>query len=144
MAGETNEQAQEQERTYTQAEVDDIVKKRVDRLNRKYEGFEDYKAKAEQFDARADYDDVVKERDQLKAAVARRDLLDSVSAKTGVPAALLKGADEAELTASAEAIAEYVRKQVPAYPEDKGGGANPSHKKTPAELFAEAINGQLS
>jgi hypothetical protein len=41
----------EQEKTFTQAELDKIVQERVGRERAKYEGFEDLKAKAEKFDA---------------------------------------------------------------------------------------------
>ena len=64
----------------------------------------------------------------LEAAIAYRDLVDKVSQATGVPGSLLKGETEEELTASAEAVKAYAGTQAPkppAYPEDKGGGANP-------------------
>lgn len=131
------------ERTYTQAEmdaaieglfsqadVDGIVKDRLRKERAKYEGYAQYKADAE---AHADYDEVVAARDRaladverLTASAARRDLVDKVSAATGVPGSLLKGETEDELTASAEAVKAYAGSQAPAYPEDKGGGANPS------------------
>ncbi len=134
------------ERTYTQAEVDEMMGGYVaqDEVNRlvgkarrearsKYEGYEEYKARAE---AWADYDEVAKARDEatakveaLEARIAHRDLVDKVADETGVPRALLKGETEEELTASAEAVKAYASAQAPeppAYPGDKGGGANPS------------------
>ena len=48
-------------------------------------------------------------------------LVAKVSAETGVPAALLQGSTEEELSASAAAVTEYVEAQRPAYPRDKGG-----------------------
>lgn len=131
------------ERTYTQAEmdaaieglfsqadVDGIVKDRLRKERAKYEGYAQYKADAE---AHADYDEVVAARDRaladverLTASAARRDLVDKVSAATGVPGSLLKGETEDELTASAEAVKAYAGSQAPAYPQDKGGGASPS------------------
>lgn len=133
------------ERTYTQAEVDEMLGGMVEQaeVNRlvgearrkarsKYEGYDEYKAHAE---AWADYDDVAKARDEatarvasLEAAIAHRDLVDKVSDATGVPRSLLKGDTEEELTASAEAVKAYagaLAPKPPAYPEDKGGGANP-------------------
>ena len=134
------------ERTYTQAEVDEMLGSMVEQseVNRlvgearrkarsKYEGYDEYKAHAE---AWADYDEVAKARDDanarvasLEAVIAHRDLVDKVSDATGVPRSLLKGETEEELNASAEAIKAYASAQAPeppAYPEDKGGGANPS------------------
>ena len=134
-----------QERTYTQAEVDELLGGYVEQgeVNRlvgearrkarsKFEGYDEYKAHAE---AWADYDEVAKARDdatarvaELEAAIAHRDLVDKVSAETGAPGSLLKGETEEELTASAEAVRAYAGAQAPqppAYPEDKGGGANP-------------------
>lgn len=134
------------ERTYTQAEVDELLggyveQSEVNRLvgearrkaRSKYEGYDEYKAHAE---AWADYDEVVAARDKaladvesLTASIAHRDLVEKVSQATGVPGSLLKGDTEEELTASAEAVKAYVGSQAPkppAYPQDKGGGANPS------------------
>lgn len=115
-------QSGQQERTFTQDEVNRMVGDARKRERSKYEGYDEYKAQAE---ARADYDDVKAERDGLLALIAHRDLLDKVSAATGVPAALIQGETEEEMTASAEAVAAYARAQQPAYPQDKGGGATP-------------------
>lgn len=131
------------ERTYTQAEVDELLggyveQSEVNRLvgearrkaRSKFEGYEEYKAAAE---AHADYDEVVAARDKatsdvaaLTAQIEHMRLVEKVHAATGVPSALLKGETEEELTASAEAVKAYAGAQAPAYPEDKGGGANPS------------------
>lgn len=141
------DQSGTQERTYTQAEVDELLGGYVEQgeVNRlvgearrkarsKYDGYDEYKAAAE---AHADYDEVAAARDAaqgeletLRAQIAHRDLVDKVSAATGVPGSLLKGDTEDELTASAEAVAAFANakaaSQKPGYPEDKGGGANPS------------------
>lgn len=131
------------ERTYTQAEVDELLggyveQSEVNRLvgearrkaRSKYEGYDEYKAAAE---AHADYDEVVAARDKatsdvaaLTAQIEHMRLVERVHVATGVPSALLKGETEEELTASAEAVKAYAGAQAPAYPEDKGGGASPS------------------
>ena len=147
------------ERTYTQAEVDELLsgyvpQERVDemvsslhtqdevnklvgearkKVRQQFDGYAQYKADAE---AHADYDEVRAARDTalseleaLRSQMAHRDLVDKVHAATGVPSALLKGETEEELMASAEAVKAYAGAQVPeppAYPQDKGGGANPS------------------
>lgn len=135
-----------QERTYTQAEVDELLGGYVEQaeVNRlvgearrkarsKYEGYDEYKAAAE---AHADYDEVVAARDKalsdvesLTAQVEHMRLVEKVHVATGVPAALLKGDTEEELTASADAVKAYagaLAPKPPEYPEDKGGGKNPS------------------
>ena len=131
------------ERTYTQAEVDELLGGYVElsEVNRlvgearrkaraKFEGYDEYKAAAE---AHADYDEVVAARDKATADVAaltarieHMRLVERVHVATGVPSALLKGETEEELIASAEAVKAYAGSQAPAYPEDKGGGASPS------------------
>ena len=139
-------QSGSQERTYTQAEVDEMMGGYVpqDEVNRlvgkarrearaKYEGYDEYKAHAE---AWADYDEVAAARDKataeveaLKAQIAHRDLVDKVAEATGVPRTLLQGTTEEELTASAEAVKAYASAQTPPpppYPDDKGGGTSPS------------------
>lgn len=145
-----------QERTYTQAEVDELLggyveQSEVNRLvgearrkaRARFEGYDEYKAHAE---AWADYDEVARARDEATAKVASLEsqvehmrLVEKVHVATGVPSALLKGETEEELTASAEAIKAYASAQAPeppAYPEDKGGGANPS-PMTREQILAE-------
>lgn len=144
------------ERTYTQAEVDEMLGGYVEQaeVNRlvgearrkarsKYEGYEEYKAHAE---AWADYDEVAKARDEalsqvegLTAKVEHLSLVAKVHEDTGVPASLLKGDTEDELRASAEAIRAYAGAQTPeppAYPQDKGGGTNPA-PVTREQILAE-------
>lgn len=152
----TIEPSGSKERTYTQAEVDELLggyveQSEVNRLvgearrkaRSKYEGYDEYKAHAE---AWADYDEVAKARDEatakveaLEAQIAHRDLVGKVSDATGVPRSLLKGETEEELTASAEAVKAYASAQAPkppAYPEDKGGGMTPS-PMTKEQILAE-------
>lgn len=146
-------------RTYTQAEVDELLggfveQSEVNRLvgearrkaRQKYEGYDEYKAQAE---AHADYDEVASARDaataeveSLKAQLARRDIVDRVSEETGVPGKLLKGETEDELRASAEAIRAYAGgaatavAQATTYPADKGGGST-TKPLTKDEILAE-------
>lgn len=151
------EQPGTQERTYTQAEVDELLggyveQSEVNRLvgearrkaRSKFEGYDEYKAAAE---AHADYDEVASARDSaqaevasLRAQIAHRDLVDKVSADTGVPGSLLKGETEDDLMASAEAVKAYAGTltppKQPKYPEDKGGGANPA-PLTKEQILAE-------
>gem|GEM_PF-72687 len=70
------------------------------------------------------------EAQQLREQKARGDLAAKVSAATGVPASLIQGATEAEMQASADAIASFAKAAKPNVPSDKGGAAN-QHAITP-------------
>lgn len=91
------------------------------------------RAKADEMAAQAAADAVARaekaeaELAEANARAAHAEAVAKVSEETGVPAHLLHGADEAELTACARAIGEYVKAKSPAYPADKGGstGAGP-------------------
>lgn len=52
---------------------------------------------------------------------AHAELVSGVASAKGVPAELLRGDDEEELNASADALLAFVRSQAPAAPQDKGG-----------------------
>ncbi|MDO4591020.1 MAG: hypothetical protein Q4B35_06470 [Slackia sp.] len=79
-------------------------------------------------DASAALDAAVKRADEAEAEVSRlreqkehADLVSAVSAATGVPADLLRGANEDELKAHAGLISRYAEGFKPGYPSDKGG-----------------------
>lgn len=128
---ETTAEAQT-ERTFTQAELDGIVAERLKRERAKYEGFEDFKAKAAKLDEieEANKSELQKATDRasaleselnaLKKEAEVRTIRDKVSADTGVPATLLT-ADTAEgCEAQAKAILDF--KGVNTYPVVKDGG----------------------
>ena len=111
-----------QERTFTQQEVNRMVGDARQKERAKYADYADLKAQAE---AHADYDDVVAERDRLRAAEERSQLVAKVATQSGVPVALvsmLDGADEDALTAQAAEIAKAIKAK--AYPNvsDTGTG----------------------
>ena len=88
----------------------------------KYSDYESLKAQAQ---AHADYDDVVAERDRLRAAEERTKLVAKVATQSGVPVALvamLDGADEDALTSQAAELAKAIKAK--AYPNvsDNGTG----------------------
>lgn len=126
---------------HTQDEVNRLVGDARKKVRSQFEGYDRYKADAE---AHADYDEVVAARDKalselesMGALLAHRDLVDKVSAATGIPAALLKGDTEEELTASAEAVAAYAKSsRRPEYPQDKGASEMPA-PITKEEIKAE-------
>ena len=108
----------------------------------KYADYEDLKAKAAKYDEAQEAAKTELERaneraakaeaeaQQLREQKARADLAARVSAATGVPASLIQGATEAEMQASADAIASFAKAAKPNVPSDKGGAAN-QHTITP-------------
>lgn len=123
-------------KTFTQEQVDSIVKDRLARAKATPPAdYEELKKKAAEWDkvqeaqksdlerATARAERAEKELAAAKEEIARAALVSKVSKDTGVPAELLHGSTEEELAASAEAVATYARAQRPGYPQDKGGSA---------------------
>lgn len=121
-----------EERTFTQAELNAIVQKRIGEVSAKYENYEELKEKAQLYDQQEEAskselqkaseraEKLQAELDSMKKAAETRALCDKVAKETGVPAELLRGSTEEELKAHAEAIKAFNKK--PAYPsvEDHG------------------------
>lgn len=122
-----------EERTFTQAELNAIVSDRLSREREKYSGFEDYKAKAEKFDAaeEAAKSDLQKAQEQAEKYKAELDAIkrendvrnarEKVATEKGVPANLLTGNTEEECAAQADAFLAW-RGEQPKYPAVKDGG----------------------
>lgn len=139
-------------RTYTQAEIDQIVEDRLYRERKKYADYEDLKAKAEKFDAveEAQKSELQKatERaeslqakvDQMEKAEEIRTIRAEVSKETGIPASLLTADTREACEEQAKAIAEYsANPEPPAYPSVKDGGdpQKTTGKKATRDQFAE-------
>ena len=154
---ETNETtAGTQERTFTQAELNAIVADRLNREREKYAGFEDYKAKAEKFDAaeEANKTDLQKAQEQaaqykaqldaFQKEITTRNARDKIAQETGVPATLLTGETEEECKKQAENILAW-RGEAPKYPTltDSGETAKVSGGKT-RDQFADWFNNSLT
>lgn len=119
------------EKTFTQDELNAIVGERVARERDKYEGFEEYKAKAAEFDRleeanKSELQKASEEVASLKAQVAQmtkdnevREMRDKVSKESGIPANLLTADSEDECKAQAEAIKAFAN---PNYPNVRDGG----------------------
>ncbi len=123
--GAAAQSGQKGERTFTQAEVNDLVERRLSKQRAKYADYDDLKAAAE---AHADYDAILAERDALKASAERTAMVGRVAAEAGVPAslvALLSGSTEDELAAQAAELAKATKAR--AYPNvgDTGTGKPP-------------------
>lgn len=124
------------ERTFTQEQVDTIVRERLARAKAQVPpDYEELRAKAAKYDEAQEAAKSELERaneraaraeaalEEANARMAHAELVARVSRETGVPASLLHGTTEEELSASAAAVSEYVEAQRPAYPRDKGGAA---------------------
>lgn len=122
-----------QEKTFTQAELDRIVAERLGRERAKYEGYEDFKAKAEKYDmqqeaAKSDLQKAQEESagweakyEALSKEIDARNIRDKISRETGVPADCLTGETEEACKAQADAILKF-RGDKPKYPSLQDGG----------------------
>ena len=136
-------------KTFTQEEVNAIVADRLDRERKKYDGFEELKAKAAKFDEieEANKSELQKANERAQALEAElsglkkadeiRNLREKVAKETGVPANLLSGDDEDSCKVQAEAIKEIVNKGN-AYPQLRDGGeVTNTIKSSPREEFRQ-------
>lgn len=135
------------DKTFTQAELDSIVKDRLTRERAKYEGFEDLKKKAAKFDEmeEANKTELQKmsekaqalenELNSMKKAAEIQAIRDEVAKETGVPASLLTGDTKDDCKAQAEAIKEFAHPKD--YPTVKDGGeVNRLNTKTTKDSFS--------
>ena len=123
---------QTEERTFTQAELNAIVQKRIGEVSAKYENFEELKAKAQKFDeieeqsktelqtATESADALQRELDGMKKADSVRKIREEVATELGVPANLLTGGTKEECEAQAQGILSFAKPN--AYPSVKDGG----------------------
>lgn len=147
-----------QERTFTQAELDEILKARLGKERAKYADYETLQQKASKFDemeeasktelqkATEKAEALERELKELKSAAEVRGIRDAVSNETGVPASLLTGNTEEECKAQAEAIIAFKSQNAIGYPSVKDGGEvqNTTHKKTAQDQFADWFNASLN
>ena len=142
---------EETPKTFTQEELDRVVADRIKRERAKYEGFEDFKAKAERLDeieaanktelekAHEKAAKLEKELNVIKQAEAVRLIREEVAKSTGIPAHLLTGNTKEDCEAQAAAIADYA-KPTP-YPTVKDAGEiNNIGKPSTRQQFAEWTN----
>lgn len=122
----------QEERTFTQAEMNAIIRDRLDRERGKFADYEELKQKAAQFDAaqeagKTELQKATERADQLQSQLDAyvkseklRTIRESVAKETGVPASLLFGEDEETCKAQAKTILEYAKPG--SYPTVKDGG----------------------
>ena len=150
---ETVKQEQATERTFTQAELNQIVSDRLTREQAKYADYADLKAKAAKLDEieEANKTELQKaneraealqgELDGLKKAEALRQMRATVANETGVPAKLLTAETKEACAAQAQAIMEFAKPAT--YPNVKDGGETAvTTNKTNRQMFADWLNAQ--
>ena len=130
----TQDNAEGQNRTFTQEEVNAIVGKRLAEEKGKYSDYEEIKAKAAKFDeaeeankselqkAMERANNLEAELNGLKKSEEIRQTRERIATETGIPANLLTGDTEESCKAQAEAIKAFA---TPNYPKVKDGGEVP-------------------
>lgn len=138
-----------EERTFTQAELDQIVKNRVYEERKKFENYSELKAKADEYDQlkEAEKTELQKAQEmaakaeeeltQYKAAEELRQVRTKVATETGVPVELLTGENEEACKEQASAILSFANTK--GYPTIKDGGEvkNTVGKLSTSQQFAE-------
>ena len=132
IAEQTNGEA-EANKTFTQDEVNEIVKERLSRERNKYEDYEALKEKAAKFDeieeqSKTELEKVTEranalqaEVESLKKAESVRLIRDEVATETGVPVHLLTAETKEDCEAQANAIMSFAKPDE-GYPRVKDGG----------------------
>ena len=148
---ETN--AEGQNRTFTQEELNAIVGKRLAEEKSKFADYEDLKAKASKFDEmeEANKSELQKATERansleaelkaMKSAEEVRLMRENVAKETGIPSNLLTGSTEEECKAQAEAIKAYA--QPSGYPKVKDGGEISKPTGTAKEQFDSFMSQML-
>ncbi len=129
----------QEERTFTQSQLDAIIQERVARERGKYADYDALKEKADKYDAteeanKSELQRATERADKLQAQVDSmtkaeklRDMRAKVAKTTGVPEALLSAETEEACTAQAQAILDFAKPN--GYPKVKDGGEI-THKTT--------------
>lgn len=144
------------ERTFTQAELDEIVKARLAKERAKYGDYETLQQKASKFDemeeankselqkATEKAESLQKQVDAMTKEKSVREIREKVAGETGVPTRLLNGETEEACTEQAKAILEFMN-QSNGYPTIKDGGeANVTEKKSEIKQFEDWFKSALN
>ena len=147
---DTATNAEQQERTFTQSELDAIVSDRLKRERAKYADYDEMQAKAAKYDeaeeasktelqkATERADNLQAQLDALTKANEIRSIREKVATETGVPAHLLNGDTEEACRALAEGITAFRDGAVkpPVAPVVKDGGEVHAPTLTKADILA--------
>lgn len=126
--------SRQEERTFTQAELNAIVADRLARERAKYGDYDKLKDKAGKADA------LQQQLDTLEADTARRAMKKKVADATGVPEALLTGDTEESCTEQAHEIMQFAAPSYPAIPDGGTAGAVGNYQ----DVFSPASDKELS
>ena len=146
---EVSSEVQEENKSFTQAELNEIVKERLTRERSKYADYEDLKRKAAEFDrieeaSKSELEKATEranalqiELDGLKKAEAVRLIREEVATESGVPVHLLTAETKEDCEAQAKAIMSFAKPDT-GYPAVKDGGeVTKSPTGSTEEQFAE-------
>ena len=146
---EVNNEVQEENKSFTQDELNEIVKERLIRERSKYADYEELKKKAEEYDkieeaSKTELEKVTEranalqeELNGLKKAEAVRLIREEVATETGVPVHLLTADTKDDCEAQANAIMSFAKPDE-GYPKVKDGGeVTKSPTGSTEEQFAE-------
>lgn len=132
MENETVNQENATEKTFTQAELDQIISERLKREREKYVDYDELKEKAQKLDrieedAKSELQKATERAEKLESELTQikhteevRTIREKVAKETGVPASLLTGETEADCNEQAAGILSF--KTNAAYPTVKDGG----------------------
>lgn len=106
---ETEEQQpqtpQEEEKLFTQSELDEKIKGRLAKVHKKYEGYSEYKEQASKVEGlEAKVKELEKERETLLQEKDLTEWKKKAYEKTGIEPSILRGSTEEEIMEHAEAI----------------------------------------
>lgn len=152
-----NNTVDQDQKTFTQAELDKIVTNRVAREREKYSDYQDLQEKAKKFDEieesnKSELEKLTEKNNslatKLKALTAQntlRDAQDKVAADTGLPISVVKtlsGSTVDELTQSAQAILDFSKSQ--GYPKVKNSSSHKGQSLSKKEQFGEWLKQELN
>ena len=143
--------ADQQERTFTQEEVNSIIETRLKRESAKYSDYELLKQKASKLDemeeasktelqkATERADELQKKLDAMVKTEEVRNVRDKISKETGVPADLLNGETEEDCRSQAIALLAFKNEKAAVYPTVKDGGEvqKTAQKKSVQDQFTD-------
>lgn len=154
--GTTATDAENQARTFTQAELDEIVKSRIAKEKAKYADYETLQAKASKLDEIEETNKTELQKATEKANVLQaqidamnkandvRTVREKVAKDTGVPASLLTAENEEDCMEQAKNLLAFKNENI-SYPQVKDGGEiNVTSKKSDVDLFSEWFKASLN
>lgn len=143
------ETVNQEEKTFTQAELDKIVQERLARDRARYADYDELKAKAEEFgkfeetknELQRKTAELQTELDGMKKQESIRLMREKVAKETNIPANLLTGETEDECKMQAQNILDFAK---PSYPNVRDGGETHTvMNQSTRQQFADWFN-QLS